>query len=61
MAERGGYRQLPASPSSVVDVALAIQPATRALDIVVHSSGRGRDQRGRSVGAARPLGDQEHQ
>jgi hypothetical protein len=29
---------LPASPSSVVDLALAIKPATRALDIVVHSA-----------------------
>jgi tRNA A-37 threonylcarbamoyl transferase component Bud32 len=36
--ERGDYRRLPASPGSVSDVALAIRPATRALDIVVRSS-----------------------
>jgi predicted Ser/Thr protein kinase len=38
LGERGDYRRLPASPASVVDVALAIRPARRALDIVVRSS-----------------------
>jgi len=35
--ESGDYRQLPASPRPVVDLALAIRPSTRALDIVVRS------------------------
>ncbi|HEX7843175.1 MAG TPA: hypothetical protein VF469_37145, partial [Kofleriaceae bacterium] len=34
----GDYRQLPASPRSVADLALAIRPSTRALDIVVRST-----------------------
>jgi hypothetical protein len=34
----GGYRQLPASPASVDDLALKLAPATRAIDIVVRSS-----------------------
>jgi hypothetical protein len=38
LGERGDYRRLPASPGSVDDVALAIRPAPRALDIVVRSS-----------------------
>jgi hypothetical protein len=38
LGERGDYRRLPASPASVTDVALAIRPARRALDIVVRSS-----------------------
>ncbi len=38
LGERGDYRRLPASPSSVSDVALAIRPAPRTLDIVVRSS-----------------------
>ena len=36
--ERGDHRRLPASPGSVSDVALAIRPAPRALDVVVRSS-----------------------
>jgi tRNA A-37 threonylcarbamoyl transferase component Bud32 len=36
--ERGDYRRLPASPGSVGNVALAVRPAPRALDIVVRSS-----------------------
>jgi hypothetical protein len=36
--ERGDYRRLPASPASVGDIALAIRPAPRVLDIVVRSS-----------------------
>jgi hypothetical protein len=38
LGERGDYRRLPASPGSVGDVALAIRPARRVLDIVVRSS-----------------------
>jgi predicted Ser/Thr protein kinase len=38
LGERGDYRRLPASPGPVVDVALAIRPAPRSLDIVVRSS-----------------------
>jgi tRNA A-37 threonylcarbamoyl transferase component Bud32 len=38
LGERGDYRRLPASPGSVSDVALAIRPARRVLDIVVRSS-----------------------
>jgi hypothetical protein len=38
IGERGDYRRLPASPGPVSDVALAIRPARRALDIVVRSA-----------------------